>query len=44
MQLLREILEKLAKGTISIDDAEKYLKILAIDSISNVAKIAAIEA
>jgi len=36
---LREVLEKLAKGLISIDEAEKLLKILAIDEISNLAKL-----
>ena len=36
---MREVLEKLAKGLISIDEAEKLLKILAIDEISNLAKL-----
>lgn len=36
---MREVLEKLAKGQISIDDAEKLLRILAIEEIGNLAKI-----
>jgi len=36
---LREILEKVAKGEVSIDEAEKLLRILAIEEIGNLAKI-----
>ena len=35
----REILEKVAKGSISIDEAERNLKILAIDEIDNLARL-----
>jgi len=37
--MLREVLEKLAKGQISLDDAEKLLRILAIEEIGNLARI-----
>jgi len=37
--MLREVLEKLVKGQISMDDAEKLLKILAIEEIGNLARI-----
>jgi len=36
---LREVLEKLVKGQISMDDAEKLLKILVIEEIGNLARI-----
>jgi len=36
---LREILEKVAKGEISVDEAERLLKIFAIEEIDNLAKI-----
>lgn len=37
--MLREVLEKLVKGQISMDEAEKLLRILAIEEISNLARI-----
>ncbi|RLI44641.1 nickel pincer cofactor biosynthesis protein LarB [Candidatus Bathyarchaeota archaeon] len=37
--MLREVLEKLVKGQISVDEAEKLLRILAIEEIGNLAKI-----
>jgi NCAIR mutase (PurE)-related protein len=39
MNTLREILEKVAQNQISVVDAEKLLKILAVDEIENVANI-----
>jgi NCAIR mutase (PurE)-related protein len=36
---LREILEKLAQGRISVDEAEKALKMNAIENVANVAKL-----
>jgi len=36
---LREILEKLAHGKISVDDAEKALKMNVIENVANVAKL-----
>jgi NCAIR mutase (PurE)-related protein len=39
MYTLQEILEKVAKNEVSISEAEKLLKILAIDEIENVANI-----
>ena len=36
---MREILEKLAKGSISVEDAERSLKTQAIDAISDVARL-----
>ncbi len=36
---MREILEKVARGEISIDEAERLLKVLAIEEIGNLAKI-----
>jgi len=36
---LRELLEKLKKGQISIDEAERLLKILAIEEVGNLARI-----
>ncbi|MCP8322989.1 MAG: nickel pincer cofactor biosynthesis protein LarB [Candidatus Methylarchaceae archaeon HK02M2] len=36
---MRKILEKLAKGEISIDEAETMLKLSAIEEISNIAKV-----
>jgi NCAIR mutase (PurE)-related protein len=36
---LREVLEKLAKGQISVEEAEKNLRILAIEEISDVARV-----
>jgi NCAIR mutase (PurE)-related protein len=37
--LLRDILERLVKGSISIDDAEKLLRSQTIDEIRNIAKL-----
>lgn len=37
--MLRELLEKLVKGQISIDDAESSLRLLAIEEVGNLAKI-----
>ena len=39
MIIMRKILEKLAKGEISIDEAETMLKLSAIEEISNIAKV-----
>jgi NCAIR mutase (PurE)-related protein len=36
---LRETLEKLAQGKISVDDAEKALRMNAIENVANVAKL-----
>ncbi|HUK29096.1 MAG TPA: nickel pincer cofactor biosynthesis protein LarB [Candidatus Acidoferrales bacterium] len=36
---MREILEKLSKGEISVNEAEKALKINFVESVSNVAKL-----
>jgi hypothetical protein len=36
---LREILEKLAQGKISVDDAEKALRINVVETVGNVAKL-----
>jgi hypothetical protein len=36
---LRELLEKLVKGQISIDEAERLLRILAIEEVGNLARI-----
>jgi len=36
---LREVLEKVAKGEISINEAEKLLRVLAIEEIGNLARI-----
>ncbi len=36
---MREILEQLAKGKISVDDAEKALKLEAIEKIMNIARL-----
>ena len=36
---MRDILERLAQGKISVDDAEKALKISVIESVGNVAKL-----
>ena len=36
---MREILEKLAQGKISVDEAEKALKINVIENVANVAKL-----
>jgi len=36
---MREVLEKIAKGEISIDDAERLLRVLAIEEIGHLAKI-----
>jgi len=36
---LRNILEKVAKGQISIDEAERLLRILAIEEVGNLARI-----
>lgn len=38
-KLLREILEKLSRGEISVDEAEKALKINAIENVSDVARL-----
>ena len=37
--MLREVLEKLARGQISIDEAERLLRIFAVKEIGNLAKI-----
>ena len=37
--MLRDILERLVKGSISIDDAERLLRTQTIDEISNIAKL-----
>jgi len=37
--MLREVLEKLVKGKISMDEAEKLLRIFAIEEIGNLARI-----
>ena len=39
MYTLREILEKLAKKQVTVAEAEKLLRILAIDEIENIASI-----
>jgi NCAIR mutase (PurE)-related protein len=39
VRTLREVLEKLVKGQISIDDAERLLKIFAVEEIGNLARI-----
>ena len=39
MKLLREILEKLAQGKISVDEAERALKINVVENVGNVAKL-----
>lgn len=39
MRTLREVLEKLVNGQISIDDAERLLKIFAVEEIGNLARI-----
>ena len=39
MYTLHEILEKVAKNQVSVSEAEKLLKILAIDEIENIANI-----
>jgi hypothetical protein len=36
---LKKVLERLAKGQISIDEAERLLRLLAIEEISNLARI-----
>lgn len=36
---MREILEKLAQGKISVDEAEKALKINAIENVANIARL-----
>jgi len=36
---MRKILERLVKGEISIDEAEKLLKLSAIERVSNIAKV-----
>jgi hypothetical protein len=38
-EFLREILEKLAQGKISVDEAERALKINVIENVGNVAKL-----
>jgi len=38
-KFLREILEKLAQGKITVDEAEKALKINVIENVANVAKL-----
>lgn len=38
-QFLREILERLAKGLISVDDAERLVRTQAIDAVSDFAKL-----
>jgi len=36
---LRDVLEKVAKGQISVDDAERLLRVLAIQEVGNLAKL-----
>jgi hypothetical protein len=38
-KFLREILERLAKGKISVDEAERALKMNAIENVANIAKL-----
>jgi len=37
--VLREILEKVAKGELSIDEAERLIKILALEEVGNLARL-----
>ncbi|MFQ6075942.1 MAG: nickel pincer cofactor biosynthesis protein LarB [Candidatus Bathyarchaeia archaeon] len=37
--MLREVLERLVKGQISIDDAERALRLLAVEEVGNLARI-----
>ena len=37
--MLRDILEKLANGEMSLDDAEKALQLLAVEDVANCAKL-----
>jgi len=39
MKRLRDILKKVAKGEISVEEAERLLRILAIEEVGNMAKI-----
>jgi NCAIR mutase (PurE)-related protein len=39
LQVLREILERVARGEISIDDAEKLLKMFVIEEVDNLARV-----
>jgi len=39
MKTLRDILKKVAKGEISVEEAERLLRILAIEEVGNMAKI-----
>ncbi len=39
MKFLRDILEKLSRGEISVDEAEKALKIGAIENVANIARL-----
>ena len=39
MQILREILEKLASGTISVDEAEKELKFDIVEKVTGIARL-----
>jgi NCAIR mutase (PurE)-related protein len=39
VRILREVLEKLVKGQITMDEAEKLLKVFAIQEIGNLARI-----
>ncbi len=36
---MREILEKVARGAISVDEAERLLRIFAIEEIENLARM-----
>ena len=36
---MREVLEMLAKGEISVEEAEKLLRVLAIQEIEDIAKL-----
>jgi NCAIR mutase (PurE)-related protein len=39
LPLLREVLEKLASGDISLDEAEKTLKLLAVEEVGDLARL-----
>ncbi len=39
LPLLREVLEKLARGEISLDEAEKALKVLAVEEVADLARL-----
>ena len=39
MHLLRETLERLTRGEISLDEAERALKVLAVEEVENLARL-----